>query len=150
MSSSDTTTDHDTIRAWTEARGGRPSIVPTSGGKGRKKSGGVLRLDFGPKEENFEEVSWDQFFEIFDGSDLAFLYQDKTADGQESRFNKFVHRSGHETASKPSASRRKSGPARQSDARGSTTKAELLAKAREKNISGRSKMSKEELEKAVA
>ncbi|MDB5591662.1 MAG: hypothetical protein JWR86_2187, partial [Enterovirga sp.] len=34
MSSSQTTTDHETIRAWAEARGGRPSVVRTEGGKG--------------------------------------------------------------------------------------------------------------------
>jgi len=40
-----------------------------------------------------EKVSWDEFFEKFDQSNLEFLYQEKTADGQTSRFNKFVRRS---------------------------------------------------------
>ena len=42
MSSSETTTDHDTIREWTEARGGRPSLVRTAGGKGKKNSDDIL------------------------------------------------------------------------------------------------------------
>ena len=37
-------------------------------------------------------VSWNDFFEKFDESKLAFLYQDKTKDGKESRFFKFVER----------------------------------------------------------
>ena len=96
MSASSKTVDHDEIRKWAEARGGRPSIVRTGGGKGKKKSGGVLRIDFGPKEENFEEISWDEFFEVFDQSHVSFLHQDQTKDGKESRFNKFIERSPEE------------------------------------------------------
>jgi len=86
MSSSQTTTDHDEIRNWAEERGGRPSVIRTEG------KGGVLRIDFGDKEDAFEEIEWDEFFQIFDQNKLAFLYQDKTADGGTSRFNKFVER----------------------------------------------------------
>jgi anaerobic selenocysteine-containing dehydrogenase len=53
-----------------------------------------LRIDFGEPEEAFEEISWDEFFEIFDEDKLAFLYQDETSNGDTSRFNKFVKRSG--------------------------------------------------------
>ena len=86
MSSSDTTTDHTEIRAWAEARDGHPAKVDTGG------KGGILRIDFGKPEDNLEEISWDEFFQIFDENKLAFLYQDKTADGGQSRFNKFVNR----------------------------------------------------------
>lgn len=95
-SSSSKTVDHDEIRRWAEARGGRPSIVRTGGGKGKSKSGGVLRIDFGPKEEHFEEISWDEFFEVFDQSHVSFLHQDQTKDGKESRFNRFIERSPEE------------------------------------------------------
>jgi hypothetical protein len=88
MSEATTTTDHDEIRKWVEARQGRPSLIRTSG------KGGVLRIDFRDAEEEFEEISWEDFFRIFDESDLAFLHQDKTADGKTSRFNKFVNRKG--------------------------------------------------------
>jgi hypothetical protein len=53
-----------------------------------------LRVDF-PEEqpdEGLEEIGWDEFFEIFDSRNLAFLYQESTTSGQESRFCKFVHR----------------------------------------------------------
>jgi hypothetical protein len=86
MSEASTTTDHKTIRKWVEARNGRPSKVSGS------KDGGILRIDFGEKEPNLEEVSWDEFFEIFDDRKLAFLHQDETAGGKKSRFNKFVDR----------------------------------------------------------
>jgi hypothetical protein len=86
MSSSNTTTDHDEIRKWAEARDGHPAMIRTKG------KGGVLRIDFGEKEDDFEEVSWDEFFDVFDQNKLAFLYQDKTQDGGTSRFNKFIDR----------------------------------------------------------
>ncbi|GHD18425.1 hypothetical protein ACFOEZ_18995 [Tianweitania populi] len=86
MSESKTTTDHEEIREWAESREGRPSVIRTEG------KGGVLRLDFGEKEEDFEEVEWDEFFKIFEESKLAFLYQEETKDGSTSRFNKFVER----------------------------------------------------------
>jgi hypothetical protein len=86
MSSSNTTTDQKTIQTWAEERGGRPSVIRTRG------KGGILRIDFGEKEEEFEEIEWEEFFKIFEQNKLAFLYQDKTKDGDTSRFNKFVER----------------------------------------------------------
>jgi hypothetical protein len=90
MSSADKITDHDAIRKWAEERGGRPSAVKRTEGKG--EGIGVLRFDFGEKEESLEEISWEDFFETFEEKNLALLVQDKTADGQTSRFFKFVSR----------------------------------------------------------
>ena len=87
MSQATTTTDHDDIRRWAEERGGRPSVVRTKRGRG-----GILRFDFGEDDEKLEETSWDEFFQIFDDRGLAFVYQEKTSDGQTSRFNKLVSR----------------------------------------------------------
>lgn len=86
MSAAETTTDHDTIRKWAQARDGHPAKVAATG------DGGVLRIDFGEPEEALEEIGWDEFFRIFDENRLAFLYQDETGDGGTSRFNKFVER----------------------------------------------------------
>lgn len=86
MSEAKTTTDHHVILRWVEARGGRPARVGGSG------EGGILRIDFGEPERDLEEIGWQEFFEIFDGSNLAFLHQETTKDGKESRFNKFVQR----------------------------------------------------------
>jgi len=52
----------------------------------------VLRIDFGAPEETLEEISWDEFFQIFDENELAFLYQDRTESGDTSRFNTLVNR----------------------------------------------------------
>ena len=84
MTQSHTTKDHDTIRKWAEARDGHPAKVDTGG------EGGILRIDFGEPEDSLTQIEWDEFFEIFDENGLDFLYQEKTADGGTSRFNKFV------------------------------------------------------------
>ena len=91
MSTAQTTTDHDEIRQWIEARKGRPTVV--EGTEGRDGEG-ILRVDFREPDDKLEEVPWDEFFKTFDDRKLAFLHQDKTADGHESRFHKFVHREG--------------------------------------------------------
>lgn len=87
------TVDHEEIRRWTEARGGRPARVDAAG---HKKGGGILRIDFdepgGDDDERLETIDWQEFFDTFERNGLAFLHQDKTADGRESRFNKFVSR----------------------------------------------------------
>lgn len=88
---SQTTVDHAEIRAWIEDRDGKPAIV-----KGTHKNGsGLLRVNFpGYAEDNLEDISWDEFFKIFDDNDLQFLYQEETKEGKVSRFSKFVDRSG--------------------------------------------------------
>lgn len=90
-SHSNTTTDHKTIQEWAEQRGGHPATVKGTGGG---DEAGVLRIDFPgySGKDRLEEISWDEFFEKFDDKGLAFLYQDKTAGGEESRFFKLVSR----------------------------------------------------------
>jgi hypothetical protein len=86
-----TTTDHETIRRWVEARGGRPATVKATGGG---DDAGILRIDYPGRgdDSSLEEISWEEFFSKFEESNLAFLYQDHKADGEESRFSKFVSR----------------------------------------------------------
>ena len=89
MSQAKKITDHDEIRSWAEERGGRPARVKATAGKG---GGGILRLDFQEPDERLEEISWDEFFQIFDENNLALLEQDETKGGKQSRFFKFVER----------------------------------------------------------
>ena len=90
------TTDHDEIRKWAEARGGRPAAVRRKQGK---DDPGIIRIEFpgAPNADDaaLEEITWDEFFEKFDEADLALVYQEETAGGQKSNFNKLI---GRETA----------------------------------------------------
>ena len=83
------TSDHDEIRAWVDKRGGTPATVK---GTENDKNAGLLRIDFPgySGKDSLEAISWEDFFQKFDESNLEFLYQEKTTAGKESRFNKFV------------------------------------------------------------
>jgi hypothetical protein len=88
---SKTTTDCGEVRRWAEARGGRPATV--KGTESGREDAGILRIDFaGGEEDRLEDISWDDFCAKFERENLAFLYQDQTKDGDESRFFKFVNR----------------------------------------------------------
>jgi hypothetical protein len=120
MSEGKTTIDHDEIRQWAEKRGGVPATVKgTARGKGKAADAGILRLDFEPRDEELEEISWEEFFKTFDWEKLAFLYQEETAEGSTSRFHKFINRS----ASKPSAGKAKSTTAAKNTPRKKTASA---------------------------
>lgn len=85
---SKTTKDHEEIRNWVTERGGRPAVV-----QGTKSDGdGVLRIDFpgGAEDGRLEEITWDEFFQIFDKNNLTFLYQEQLESGEQSRFFKFI------------------------------------------------------------
>src|SRR3954471_20408792 len=86
------TTDHDTIREWAEDRGGQPARVRGTGGRRGRSDVGMIRLDFPgySGEGSLQEISWDDWFDAFDENNLALAYQDRTADGQVSHFNKLV------------------------------------------------------------
>ena len=74
MMASKTTTDHASIRKWAEKRGGRPTSV-TRTEHGRGPAG--LRFDLRPKDEKLHLVDWKAFFDKFEESRLALLYQDR-------------------------------------------------------------------------
>src|SRR5688572_14903676 len=82
MSASKTTTDHDEIRRWAEARGGHPARVKRTG---KGDDPGILRIDYDgySGSQTLERIEWDEWFAAFDENGLAFIYQDKTADGKQ-------------------------------------------------------------------
>jgi hypothetical protein len=92
MALSRTTQDHDEIRRWAEARGAQPCEVASTH---RKNEPGILRFCFpnapNKNDSSLREISWDEFFEKFDENDLELIYQEKTAGGQKSNFNKLIH-----------------------------------------------------------
>lgn len=85
---SKTTTDQNEIKRWVEERGGKPAMVEDTMNGGS----GLLRISFGGSKNELKEVSWDDFFNTFEENNLAFLYQDETAEGEQSRFFKFIER----------------------------------------------------------
>jgi len=90
------TTDHQEIRHWAEERGGVPACVR---GTGSSEDVGIIRIEFPTgSEPSLEEISWDEWFEKFDENGLALTYQEKTAEGEPSRFNKLVKRERARTA----------------------------------------------------
>lgn len=93
------TTDHAEIQAWVEERGGHAARVK---GTENKKGPGVLRIDYPgySGEDTLEAISWEEFFEAFDENNLAFLYQEETKDGSESRFSKLIDRDSEKEKSR--------------------------------------------------
>ena len=85
------TRDHNEIKRWVEERGGRPAAVKAT--RGDDGDSMLLRIDFPgySGKQSLERISWDEFFEVFDRRNLAFLHQDETAEGQQSRFCKIVY-----------------------------------------------------------
>lgn len=89
--SSITTTDHEEIKRWAEARKAKPACVR---GTGDKNDIGIIRLDFPgySGEDKLEHISWEEWFEKFDESNLALVYQEETSAGEKSNFNKLISR----------------------------------------------------------
>ena len=157
-SESKTTTDHKTIRAWAEARDGKPATV-----KSTEKDGeaGILRIDFPGYSGagSLEEISWNEFFQKFDEKKLAFLYQEHTSSGEESRFFKLVTRdssseksSAHSSTKSEPKSEAKAEPKTESKAHKADTKdeAKSSAKAEHKTESKAHKADTKEEPKSTA
>lgn len=101
MSTSKTTKDHDEIRMWAEARHAVPCEVE---GTERDSEPGILRFEFSQarnrNDDKLREISWEEFFAKFDENNLELLYQEKTADGHVSNFNKLIHPESEKHSSK--------------------------------------------------
>ena len=90
MADNQTTTDHDTIQEWAEARNGHPATVESTADG---DEAGILRIEFEQGDSSdLKEISWEEFFNKFEEENLAFLYQEETSDGETSRFFKLVSR----------------------------------------------------------
>ena len=91
---SKTTHDHKVIKKWAEDRGGKPCHAKGTGKS--EDDPGIIRLEFpaatNANDANLEEIDWDIWFLKFDEQKLAMVYQEHTADGKKSNFNKLVAR----------------------------------------------------------
>jgi hypothetical protein len=128
------TTDHQEIRRWAIARDGKPAATIVSESHGEKSRICICFVSYG-KDRLVQEISWDNWFKKFDKGRLAFLYQEQTANGEKSTFNKLVTRESVDEVESAvggkgrSASRRRS--RRDRDAR--TIGASLTAKPAKQN-----------------
>lgn len=77
------TTHHEVIRRWAEERDGVPATVE---GTEHGDHLGVLRIDFGGKDDKLRHISWDEWFDTFDSRKLNFIYQEQRSDGNQSNF----------------------------------------------------------------
>jgi hypothetical protein len=82
-----TTTNHATIRRWTETRGGGPARVRSPDGSDHV---GLLRIAFANDGAagSLQPIPWDVFFETFEASGLAFVHDTDPT----SRYFRFVLR----------------------------------------------------------
>ena len=89
MSSAQITTDHETIKQWAKARGGKPAEV-----EGTTKDGpGALRIEFAdtPGGGKLKRLQWPSLLQKLDEEGFALLYREKTEQGEDSRFCKFIY-----------------------------------------------------------
>lgn len=88
MAKSETITDHNTIQNWVEEHEGVPMKVKNTD----NGDSALLRIGFPDNKysesDNLEEISWDEFFEIFDENKLALLYQPD----KDNLFTKLINR----------------------------------------------------------
>ena len=87
MSNSQTTLiNHNEIREWTEERGGFPAAVTDT--REMNEETGIIRIAFN-KDDNLENISWDEFFDKFDKNNLAVIV---SANDNTDQLNKIVKR----------------------------------------------------------
>ena len=132
---SKTTQDHDEIRRWAEARNAIPCEVASTE---RDGEAGILRFCF-PKAKNrnddsLKQIEWDQFFEKFDENGLSMVFQEKTAGGARSNFNKLIHADSEAGSRSRSSSSRSS--SRSSGSKSSTSSSGSRSKSTSKSGSG--------------
>jgi hypothetical protein len=84
----DATISHDKIQHWTTSRGGKPAVLKDIDGEPTDH----LHINFLGFAEDDVQVSWEEFFAIFDQNNLEFIYLEQTKDGRESRFSRFIKR----------------------------------------------------------
>ena len=137
MTLSRTTKDHEEIRKWAESRGAVPAEVANTERGGEP---GILRFEFpnapNRNDSKLKEIPWDDFFEKFDENDLELVYQEKTAEGQKSNFNKLVHPDSEEHSSR---SKSHSGTGRSSSHGGSHSSSHSSSGERSSKTSSKKK-----------
>jgi hypothetical protein len=97
------TTDHAIIKQWVEENDGKPALV---GSLAEPEEIVGLRIEFpGETQENLlsdnepnPEVSWDDFFRIFEDKLMAFMYNPKKRGQDKTDAYRFIPRATLNTA----------------------------------------------------
>jgi len=81
------TAEPNKIRDWAEQRNGKPALLKQKNDTGR--AGEMLKIVFpGDEAEDFDLISWEQFFIIFEENNLKFLFVDE----EEKQFYRMANR----------------------------------------------------------
>lgn len=87
------TSDHEFIKCWAMERNGRPVTIQSSTRESlNQPEVRILFPDYNTEKYTINHLSWDEFFERFERSHLALLYQERSWTGGESRFCILVDR----------------------------------------------------------
>jgi len=84
------TTEHSTIKKWAESRGGKPSVVLKNGIQTEN-----IRLSIPGTEsdkEDLQEISWTEWFNLFEENQLELIYQIEDDKGNPNNFYQLVKR----------------------------------------------------------
>jgi hypothetical protein len=79
------TIDHDEIRRWVESRRGTPAFALI-------KNTRVPMIDFASGLSFIMNVSWEEWFQVFDQERHAFVCKETCDDGLQSRFYQLIPR----------------------------------------------------------
>lgn len=145
------TTNHDEIRRWAEAKGGKPAAVKRTHEDGDV---GIIRIMFPDNPQSSHdalvEISWDEFFEQFEQSGLAMLYDgggvfskivgrdtlEKREHGEHASRHHSQHGSGHAPAS-PARQESQRPAARQRDGAAASDGGEKAGKGDDADLAAR-------------
>jgi hypothetical protein len=82
------TRNHQVIRAWATLRHAKPVLLRASD---RSDPIQALRLQVSDRRvSEYDHVTWNEWFELMDGANLTFIYQERTLSGGWSDLYRFV------------------------------------------------------------
>ena len=83
------TIDHAEIKEWITAKGGFPARAQEASDQPVEAQ---LCVGFDRDNTALKEISWDEFFQIFDAHRLGFSFQEEPETGADIRVNKLAKR----------------------------------------------------------
>ncbi|HEY8400927.1 MAG TPA: hypothetical protein VIK89_06680 [Cytophagaceae bacterium] len=78
------TTNHNKIMDWAKNRNGKPVRLPKV--NENEPGLGPIKIHFPEDNEEFEEITWNEFLDDFEKKKLQMIYQEDTEEGKPSYF----------------------------------------------------------------